>query len=70
MDEAAKRLARKAPCGRRLSRHLKHATRLRDFRRRFVAVGCFERRIGEIRVKLIMHPQLGLFGAAVAFAEE
>lgn len=38
------------------------------FRERFVAKGRFEKRLDEIPVKLIVHPQPGLFGAAAAFA--
>lgn len=37
---------------------------------RFIAKGRFERRMENIPVKLITHPQPGLFGAAVAFARE
>jgi glucokinase len=37
---------------------------------RFVAKGRFERRMDEMPVKLITHPQPGLFGAAAAFAAE
>ncbi|HET9458457.1 MAG TPA: glucokinase [Sphingomicrobium sp.] len=50
--------------------------RLRDhlhrsgFDDRFIAKGRFERRMESIPVKLITHPQPGLFGAAVAFARE
>lgn len=50
--------------------------RLRDrfalsgFADRFVAKGRFERRMEAIPVKLINHPQPGLFGAAAAFAKE
>lgn len=40
------------------------------FRDRFVAKGRFERRMDEIPVKAIVHPQPGLFGAAAAFAAE
>ena len=49
--------------------------RLRDrfassgFADRFVAKGRFERRMEAIPVKLVTHPQPGLFGAAAAFAE-
>ncbi|GAA4011485.1 glucokinase [Sphingomonas swuensis] len=49
--------------------------RLRDhlprsgFRDRFIAKGRFERRMDSIPVKLITHPQPGLFGAAAAFAK-
>jgi glucokinase len=48
--------------------------RLRDhlprsgFRDRFIAKGRFERRMDGLPVKLITHPQPGLFGAAAAFA--
>ena len=48
--------------------------RLRDhlprsgFRDRFIAKGRFERRMDRLPVKLITHPQPGLFGAAAAFA--
>ena len=35
---------------------------------RFVAKGRFERRMAELPVLLITHPQPGLFGAAAAFA--
>jgi glucokinase len=40
------------------------------FRDRFIAKGRFERRMDEMPVKLIAHPQPGLFGAAAAFAAE
>jgi len=40
------------------------------FRDRFIAKGRFERRMDEIPVKLITHPEPGLFGAASAFARE
>jgi glucokinase len=40
------------------------------FRDRFIAKGRFERRMDEMPVKLITHPQPGLFGAAGAFAKE
>ena len=49
--------------------------RLRDrfagsgFSDRFIAKGRFERRMEAIPVKLVTHPQPGLFGAAAAFAE-
>ena len=39
-------------------------------RERFIAKGRFERMMDEIPVKLISHPQPGLFGAAAAFAPE
>jgi glucokinase len=41
-----------------------------DFRERFIAKGRFERRMDEMPVKLITHPQPGLVGAAAAFARE
>ncbi len=50
--------------------------RLRDhlhrsgFDDRFIAKGRFERRMEAITVKLVTHPQPGLFGAALAFAKE
>ena len=50
--------------------------RLRDhlprsgFRDRFIAKGRFERRMDEMPVKLITHPNPGLLGAAAAFARE
>ena len=40
------------------------------FRDRFIAKGRFERMMDEMPVKVITHPQPGLFGAAAAFAEE
>jgi glucokinase len=40
------------------------------FRDRFIAKGRFERRMDEMPVKLLTHPQPGLFGAAAAFALE
>jgi glucokinase len=40
------------------------------FRDRFIAKGRFERRMDEMPVKLITHPQPGLYGAAAAFARE
>jgi glucokinase len=40
------------------------------FRDRFIAKGRFQRRMEEMPVKLITHPQPGLFGAAAAFAKE
>lgn len=50
--------------------------RLRDhfarsgFADRFIAKGRFERRMQALPVKLIIHPQPGLFGAAAAFARK
>ncbi len=40
------------------------------FRDRFIAKGRFERMMDEMPVKVITHPQPGLFGAAAAFAAQ
>ncbi len=40
------------------------------FRDRFIAKGRFERMMDEMPVKVIVHPQPGLFGAAEAFASQ
>lgn len=40
------------------------------FRDRFIAKGRFERRMDDIPVKLITHPEPGLYGAASVFARE
>ena len=50
--------------GFRLKDHLPRS----GFRDRFIAKGRFERRMDALPVKLITHPQPGLFGAAAAFA--
>lgn len=50
--------------GLRLASHLPRS----GFRERFIAKGRFERHMDEIPVKIITHPQPGLFGAAAAFA--
>jgi glucokinase len=52
--------------GLRLADHLPSS----GFRDRFIAKGRFERRMNEMPVKLLVHPQPGLFGAAAAFALE
>ena len=52
--------------GLRLADHLPRS----GFRDRFIAKGRFERLMAEIPVKLLAHPQPGLFGAAAAFALE
>jgi glucokinase len=52
--------------GFRLAEHLPRS----GFRDRFIAKGRFERRMDEMPVKLITHPQPGLVGAAAAFARE
>jgi glucokinase len=49
--------------GLRLADHLPKS----GFHGRFVAKGRFERRMDDMPVKLITHPQPGLFGAAAAF---
>lgn len=52
--------------GLRLADHLPRS----GFAHRFVAKGRFERMMSDIPVKLITHPQPGLYGAAAAFAHE
>lgn len=52
--------------GLRIKDHLPRS----GFGHRFVAKGRFERMMSEIPVKLITHPQPGLYGAAAAFAHE
>jgi glucokinase len=52
--------------GARVADHLVRS----GFRDRFIAKGRFERMMDEMPVKLITHPQPGLFGAAAAFAEK
>ena len=52
--------------GQRLADYLPRS----GFRDRFIAKGRFERRMDEMPVKLITHPQPGLVGAAAAFAKE
>jgi glucokinase len=52
--------------GFRLAGHLPRS----GFSDRFVAKGRFERRMAEMPVKLITHPEPGLFGAAAAFVRE
>jgi len=51
--------------GLRIADHLPRS----GFRDRFIAKGRFERRMDELPVKLITHPQPGLYGAAAAYAE-
>ncbi len=50
--------------GLRIADHLPHS----GFARRFVSKGRFETLMSRVPVKLITHPQPGLFGAAAAFA--
>ena len=52
--------------GLRIADHLPRS----GFQGRFIAKGRFERRMDEMPVKLITHPQPGLFGAAAAFAAQ
>jgi len=52
--------------GLRLADHLPRS----GFAQRFVAKGRFERMMSDIPVKMITHPQPGLYGAAAAFAHE
>lgn len=52
--------------GYRLRDHLLHS----GFAERFCAKGRFQSLMANIPVKLIIHPQPGLFGAAAAFAKE
>jgi len=52
--------------GLRLKNHLVHS----GFSERFAAKGRFRTMMESIPVKLITHPQPGLFGAAAAFAQE
>ena len=52
--------------GLRVADHLPRS----GFRDRFIAKGRFERMMDEMPVRLITHPQPGLFGAAAAFAEK
>lgn len=52
--------------GLRLAQHLPAS----GFGERFVAKGRFEGKMARMPVKLITHPQPGLFGAAAAFAQE
>jgi glucokinase len=43
---------------------------LSGFAGRFIAKGRFERMMSDMPVKILMHPQPGLLGAAAAFAEK
>ena len=49
---------------------VKHLLPLSGFAGRFTAKGRFEAMMATVPVKLITHPQPGLYGAAAAFAEE
>ncbi|MBP2276764.1 MULTISPECIES: glucokinase [Sphingomonas] len=52
--------------GLRLKDHIRNS----GFAERFAAKGRFQNRMAAIPVKLITHPQPGLFGAAAAYAQE
>lgn len=53
-----------------LGYRLKDRFKTSGFADRFIAKGRFERRMEGISVKLVNHPQPGLYGAAAAFAKE
>ena len=53
-----------------LGHRLKDRFKTSGFADRFIAKGRFERRMEGIPVKLVNHPQPGLYGAAAAFAKE
>jgi glucokinase len=53
-----------------LGYRLKDRFAISGFADRFIAKGRFERRMEAIPVKLVSHPQPGLYGAAAAFAKE
>ena len=53
-----------------LAYRLKDRFKASGFADRFIAKGRFERRMEGIPVKLVSHPQPGLYGAAAAFARE
>ena len=53
-----------------LGHRLKDRFASSGFADRFIAKGRFERRMEAIPVKLVSHPQPGLYGAAAAFAKE
>ena len=52
-----------------LGYRLRHCFAQSGFGGRFIAKGRFERRMEAIPVKLLIHPQPGLYGAAAAFAK-
>jgi glucokinase len=64
LAQGAKGVAIGGGLGLRLADYLPRS----GFRGRFVAKGRFERQLDDMPVKLIQHPQPGLFGAAAAFA--
>lgn len=66
LAQGARAVAIGGGLGFRLAGHLPRSR----FRDRFVAKGRFEGRMKEMPVKIIIHEQPGLFGAAAAFAAE
>jgi glucokinase len=66
LAQGAKAVVIAGGLGQRLINHLPRS----GFRDRFIAKGRFERMMDEMPVKVITHPQPGLFGAAAAFAAE
>jgi glucokinase len=66
LAQGAKAVVIAGGLGLRLADHLPSSA----FCDRLIAKGRFERRMDEMPVKLITHPQPGLFGAAAAFARE
>ncbi len=66
LAQGAKAVVIAGGLGQRLVNHLPRS----GFRDRFIAKGRFERMMDDMPVKLITHPQPGLFGAAAAFAAE
>ena len=53
-----------------LGYRLRHKFPTSGFEDRFIAKGRFERRMEAIPVKLVIHPEPGLYGAAAAFARD
>ncbi len=66
LAQGAKALVIAGGLGLRIADHLKQS----GFVTRFVAKGRFQKLMETIPVKLITHPQPGLYGAAAAFAQE
>ncbi len=66
LAQGAKALVIAGGLGLRIADHLKKS----GFASRFVAKGRFQKLMESIPVKLITHPQPGLYGAAAAFAQE
>jgi glucokinase len=66
LAQGAKGLVIAGGLGLRIADHLRKS----GFSSRFVAKGRFQKLMESIPVKLITHPQPGLYGAAAAFAQE